>query len=328
MRLVLLALLPLLANCSQLQPVSEMESRKRIEEEVKELFNKRDYQGLNRLAEKYRKSEERTSSGLWKLTSFYYSLGTLVPDNPEDKQAWEEIEKAGREWISLFPEAPTPYLVMASILIHHGWSYRGEGWSSSVKPEHWPIFYKYLKQARELLDQNKKTTSTDPDWYQNMLAIARAEQWDYKRFSKLSEEAISRYPYYYQIYFTALQYHFPRWHGDASKVESFARMAVERTSSRDKAGMYARVYWVAISNEFGTDLLTRSKVVWKDMKQGMIDVLEQYPDQWNIQNFAFFACLSGDKEFAKDLFSRMDENIILEAWYNKDNYEICKGFVS
>jgi hypothetical protein len=49
------------------------------------------------------------------------------------------------------------------------------------------------------------------------------------------------------------------------------------------------------------------------MKRGIVDVLKRYPDQWNINNFAHFACLAGDRKETARLTALVTEPI-REAW--------------
>ncbi len=57
------------------------------------------------------------------------------------------------------------------------------------------------------------------------------------------------------------------------------------------------------------------------MRAGIEDVLAQYPNQWNIENFTFFACLANDAEMTKALLSQMDGEPIIRAWKRADILE-------
>ncbi|MCP4115794.1 MAG: hypothetical protein GY737_10380 [Desulfobacteraceae bacterium] len=50
------------------------------------------------------------------------------------------------------------------------------------------------------------------------------------------------------------------------------------------------------------------------MKQGIHDVLDRYPDQWNINNFAVFSCLTGDKKTTRTLMGMIKGRPILGPW--------------
>ncbi len=44
------------------------------------------------------------------------------------------------------------------------------------------------------------------------------------------------------------------------------------------------------------DMFKNGPTDWKRMKQGFEDILAQYPDAWNRNNFAQFTCRAGDWE--------------------------------
>ena len=162
-----------------------------------------------------------------------------------------------------------------------------------------------------------------------MLVIARAEGWGRNKFDELTSEAVAKYPNFYQLYFAALDYLVPKWHGNRKEVENFANFAVERTQSLEDMGMYARVYWYASQTQYGNGLFIESSVVWKKMKTGIDDVLARYPDQWNINNFARFACLAGDMDKAKELISRIQGDPIPKAWAGDiQHFATCKAWAT
>ncbi|HEJ6520973.1 TPA: hypothetical protein SL880_006233 [Pseudomonas aeruginosa] len=99
-----------------------------------------------------------------------------------------------------------------------------------------------------------------------MIAVATAKKWNVDRFSKLEQEGYKKFPYYYQIYFSAFDYHSPMWNGNQNDVEKFANMAVAYTAEKDKGGMYARVYWYASQRYYGNKLFTESDVTWEGVQ--------------------------------------------------------------
>jgi hypothetical protein len=60
------------------------------------------------------------------------------------------------------------------------------------------------------------------------------------------------------------------------------------------------------------------------MSKSIDDVLAQYPDQWNINNFAYFSCLAGDKNKTRLLITQIQNEPILEVWGGINFYYQCK----
>jgi hypothetical protein len=83
---------------------------------------------------------------------------------------------------------------------------RGGGYASSVRPDAWEPFARYIRLAREHLELHKAVASVDARWYEEMLTVARAEGWDRPQFESLLKEGLDREPYSYQTYFMAMEY--------------------------------------------------------------------------------------------------------------------------
>jgi len=326
MRLVSIFLIFVSVLLSNSSFANELDDRRYIQNKVTSLFMQEKFDELNKLANEYLRKESRTSSGVWKLTLFNAGIAQAANTRIRDEKFWDMITEKSLRWVEKHPQSPFAHTSHAVVLVQHGWKYRGTGYAKEVKPENWEPFHDYLKKARKYLFSTKNIASRDPNWYETMLSISTGENWSLKNFNQLVDEAISRFPTYYQIYFTALGYMTPKWHGDKEKIEEFANRAVNRTSSKEGMGMYARIYWFASQAQYGPRLFSDSDVVWKKMKKGIDDVLSQYPDQWNINNFAFFACAARDKNKSQELISKIEGPPITQAWYSMSNYNKCKSW--
>ncbi|MBX2868692.1 MAG: hypothetical protein KTR18_08455 [Acidiferrobacterales bacterium] len=295
LRKVLFSALMLVA-LSGVVRAGELSERKEIQESVYKLFVNKDFGALNSLGNKYLSSDQRTSSGLWKLSLFYVGLYKMRSLKISDPQYWEHVKQRVEEWIDFDRTASFPHLVMADVLLAEAWGYRGSGYSNEVSKENWRKYYEQVVIARQYLIDSDRFRNTDPRWFELMIDVAKAESWPLDVFYTVFESAVSQYPTFYEIYFRSITYLTPRWHGSVEEIEKFARIATKSSEEYEGQGMYARVYWFASQVEFGTDLFTKSEARWWQMKAGIRDVLEKYPDQWNINNFAHFACMARDKK--------------------------------
>ena len=171
----------------------------------------------------------------------------------------------------------------------------------------------------------KSQASRDPEWYKTRADILKAIEQEPEDFARFIDEATQRHPSYYELYFIAIEFYAPKWHGDRQQIEAFARKAIEKTRIAEGTGLYARIYWYASQMQFGHSLFTESDVDWDTMRDGMDDVLADYPDQWNIQNFAVFACLAGDRAMTAKLMNMMDDRPIRRVWRRPENLEFCRS---
>ena len=87
--------------------------------------------------------------------------------------------------------------------------------------------------------------------------------------------------------------------------------------------MYARIYWAASQYQYGPRLFQDSLVDWERMKKGVDDVLAQYPDEWNLQNFAKFACLANDRDKTIELLDKVRTAPDIRAWETQTAIDAC-----
>lgn len=303
---------------------SELSDRAHIKLVVAKSFFSADFAQLENMAKEFRDNQTRTSSGLWKLTFFYRASSVVSDRDTDDHEYWERVYQIADSWVSKYPESPTPQIFRALVALEHAWAFRGSGYAHTVKPENWKPFREKIAEAKKILLDNKKLADVDPHWYVAMATVARAEGWPKPSFVLLIDEALRKEPLYYQTYFAAINYFSPNWHGDSQHVEEFAKSALEYTKDKEGMGMYTRIYWAASQSHYGTALFTRSTAVWEKMRAGVDDILDRYPDQWNINNFAMFACLAGDKDTTLRLIGMIEGKPILSAWGDARRYQACR----
>lgn len=309
------------ASCAA---AGELEERWTIKSNVVTLLLASDFAQLETIAEKYRSSKSRTSSGLWHLTLYYSGMREVWNAEFQDEKYWQGLEQSTLQWAQKYPNSPTPHVAHALVMIGHGWYIRGGGYANTVDPQAWEPFKRYIEQARIYLEQHKAQAARDPRWYEAMLEVAKIQSWSPDKFNKLVEEALDREPLFYQTYFAAIDFLTPKWHGSAEGIEAFANQAVKRTRAQEGLGLYARIYWYASQTYYSERLFTDSKVRWTKMRLGIGDVLGKYPDAWNLNNFARFACLAGDREQTRALLTRISANVIDPVWRKTPTLQDCQ----
>ncbi len=301
----------------QANAMSELEQRAEVAAATERNFLANDFKRLERISTQYRTKKSRSSSGLWMLTLFYSGIEEFIKNQTRGQDpdaSFAVIEEKTKKWIQDYPESPTAHIAHGLALLERAWAYRGGGYASTVKPESWAQFRQSIDKARTYLESSKVVASVDPKWYECMMVIARTQDWDRRDFDALLKEALEREPLFYQTYFSALEYLLPKWHGDIRQIEAFAQDAVIWTKEEEGLGMYARLYWYASQSQFKNDLFNNSLVDWPQMKQGFEDVISRYPDPWNLNNFARFACLARDKPKTLVLLKRIEPMVVREAW--------------
>jgi len=305
----------------------EIEASKSVRKETATLLIAGKYDELDKLEAIYRKSSMRTASGQWMLAHYYAGFRQAARAVAFDREEYVRLEEKFLAWAKRSPQSTSAHIGYAMALLEHAWYYRGYGPPEQVLERNWGPFYSYLGLAYDHMIEHAKTGKTDPHWYRVMMIIARAQAWKPEKFQELFEEAAAAHPYYHEIWYGAADYLMPRWYGSFEQIAALASDAVGRTGDREGAALYARIYWYISQAEDGRDLIATSKPVWQGMSASFDDLLERWPDQWNINNYARLACLARDRKKTRDLLARMDEPPLAEAWERAwPSFEACRNW--
>lgn len=313
------------AASAESHEVGEIQLRQAIADNATTAFNNSDFAALEEQSREFRAHKSRTPSGVWKLTFFYAGI-TVAVNKLLDTQG--KLSGPISQWEEQYPQSPSAHITRSIVLIARAWRIRGNKAASHVGQSDWKPFLQGIADARRNLENYKDVSSSDPEWYEQMLVIARAEDWERVKFDATLDEGLSKEPFFYGTYFSALAYLLPKWHGDIDEIDRFISDAVERTSKQEGRGMYTRIYWDASQTEFNDDLFENSKASWPLMKAGFNDIVATYPSYWNLNSFAKFACLAGDKPKTKELTTRLAGHIEHEAWSTDVNAAECASWAN
>jgi len=300
------------ASAAYAEEKNETDIRTRVRVEATNAFAASDFAALEKMADEYRKNKSRTPSGVWKLFLFYDGL-THWLDRVHDEKLITDAEAKMDSWAAAYPQSPTPRITKSMALIRHGWFYRGHSYADKVPKEAWKPFNDYIALAHANLDKCKGIAAGDPQWYQVMMGIAGVESWDRPEFDALFKEAVEHEPYYYRTYDAALDDLLPKWNGDWIQVDNFVDNAERLTYEKEGHSLYARLYWYIAETNGDSEIFKTSLANWPKMKQGFDDLIQRYPDDWNLNHYLMFACLASDKPTVHTLFGRLGTNAMPDA---------------
>ena len=304
-----------------------------IYKEVSALFHAKDYAGLDALADGWRDGSARIDSGSWRLTTFYttfvssrYMLGNDVSWGDSTYPiVLEQID----EWIRQRPDSIAAPIIKADLLVSRGWSKRGTGYVYEVSKEGMQDFVKYLHQAHDVLSSSRERGARDPAWHEELLTIYMALG-EYAAFEDAADRALQLHTGYYPLYFAIMRASLPHWGGAPGATEAAARRiaaAAAVTGEADTA--YARSYWsisrdAPIAEKFFKDWL----VDWPRVRAGFEEIVANYPSDWNMNAFAWFACKVGDRETALRLLDRIGTAIEPDMWDYIQHPHYCRQVAS
>lgn len=296
-----------------------IEEAQRIQSEAyRNLLDMR-FANINAMADRFMASKARLPDGRWKLPFVISGLTEKLPSS--DAKAWESRLRLVDKWIAQTPNNATPYLAKAELLIAYAWDARGSGYANTVKDADWPIFQQRIDQARAILEKSAAVSKQSPLWYEKMQSIATAQSWSEEEFLRLFSEGVSKEPTDYFLYFNAANYLLPRWHGSAARLAEFVDTAVKATEQQEGQTLYARIYWSLLLALQG-NTFSPGYAEWPRMRQGFEDIVRVYPDNWNLNAFAYYACMAGDKETAKVIGSKLSSPE-LELWKDRQTFDNC-----
>jgi hypothetical protein len=282
-------------------------------------------QFADRLAAPMRDKREKGPSGLWKLTSFYHGFRNAMQyvfTNPDSEASFH---RAFTEWEASSPKTPTPYVLKAYVLRRLVLD-QMEVAAQSAEPEP-EVRAKINIRYSDLMDFVRKPNQiaeSDPGWYMAKIASLALSCQNYPELWAALEDGSTKFPDLYQLYFETLDAGIRCSSEEpAALIDRIVELSTQRTKSTDEDGMYVRLYWYAAGLFPKDTVFTSAMVDWDRMKRSINDVLKRYPDAWNTNNFAKFACVGRQPDIARELLPKALEHPVLQVWETTEALDAC-----
>ena len=313
------------ANQTVATNASEQAAHDTIFNRAYSLIGARDFAGLNAMEKEFRTTRSRTPSGTWNLAAFYAGVEWKLKQSHLTERCAPYSPDFIKAWIEADPGQPAAHIVDGQLLLDRAWCFRGRGFADHVEESDWVPFRDNADAAYHALADHKTVAVIDPEYYAVMENVYRAQNKSADKFGKLLNEAVSKEPYYYSLYFNAYYYFQPQWHGSAAEENVLAHFGMDRTRNEDGAGLYARFYWSAFQN-CGQCALNEHGMDWDVMKTAMDDVVKRYPHDWNFANFAKIACRMADGPTAAKYLSALSAEDKGQPWDDETEWRACQMF--
>jgi Domain of unknown function (DUF4034) len=262
------------------------------------------------------------ADGGWKLKIFDHAIDYWFSTT----NAWNSAYQHIRRWREKTPKSRAAALTEALYWLSYAWNARGGGYASSVTPEGWKLLRERLEKAGAVLLESKEYASSSPLWWEIYLRVGNGLGWPKQRLLEIFSEATKKGKYFYTIYTDMAYYLVPKWGGSWQLVDTFIKDAVKNTQRVEGHSIYARIYRNMSAQETEEFNLFRDSLAsWPEMKRGFEDIVRPYPHSaWNINNFAAFACMAGDKETFQNLRFRIGKTITPDAWPSNYSFDLCE----
>lgn len=258
-------------------------------------------------------------SGRLMLSLFYDGVENMrYFQRAED---WKKLFERMALWQQSYPYSVIAPIVHAMLLEQRAWVYRGNAPAQNISRARMNKFNEYIGKADAFLEQHKALANSDAQWYALKVRLLRAQgKAKPEQLSAILVPALTLFPDYDRLHFNLVLSQFPNWGGSAERIDFIiAQVLNYQTNEQDKQMIYTRMYWIAKSAYFRTNIFNDAMVDWPRMKQGYQLIIEEYPDDWNLNHFAATACLAGDLTTMATLLPRITR-YYRAAWFGDDAF--------
>ncbi len=240
---------------------------------------------------------------------------------------WAKTYGYIKELKKRYPRQPFVALAEAEYWMDYAWDARGGGFADSVTPEGAKLFEERLQKAEKVLADSRPYAASYPTWYEQMNQVQFLLSRPAHDQATTLQEGLNRYKGYYPLYFNMVNFTSPKWGGSWQAVDNFVKWSVEATKKDEAETLYARLYWFAYQNLLpGEELFKDTQASWPRMKKGFDDLMARHPkSHWNLNNYAHFACMAGDKAAYRTLRKRIGKNVVGYAWQGQPTLDVCKA---
>ncbi len=318
---------------------AESSLRSTLAQEVSDALKRDDYKALDAIYARLAKSGLRTRSGVWQLAIFYKQL-RQYPQRSRDDAYWSGVMDKAKAWQRQNANS-VPALVFESYMhSQRMWAFRGQGWGNQIKEADLAEFGASQQQGHRILGRaeivdieqqpkNKRTKrlrAADAEVYRALIENDSVTSWGSGRAYESLLRTIGDAPIYHEMYFSAAWFMQEMWGGGPDGIDLVARAAASVDKTAEAQAMYARVYWEMNNRLYHGTLFEKSLVDWDVMKRSFDALVQAYPDPWNLNAYAYFACLAKDYRAAAGLFKRIGEREVSDVWDRGDtSFSNCRS---
>ncbi len=209
-------------------------------------------------------------------------------------------------WKKFNPTSNYPYFVIAANFYLQAWQERGSGSGPGLAERQQRLFKENLSRAEQMI--------MDMDTEMRNMSITRAlliqVSWDrvmsgyggINHPADVFNDAVSKWPYYYDLYRFMIYRMTPSWGGTWKKVDNFIKEYSDLIEE-DGSSLYARLYDSAIIGHHNNPEDTL--LSWPLMKKSLSDLVSIYPTDKHKILAASYACFYKEGELYRSYMSML-----------------------
>ncbi len=280
-----------------------------------------DWAKLEAMHDDFLKRKSRATDGTWMVESFQWAFDAWFGSRDLARS-----ERLVREWKEKAPESKLRPLAEAAMWQRQAWNARGGQSGGRVAAEGMQLFRERLKRSQEALDANPDGASISPIWHWVALIVAGSSGQPAAELDRRFNQGAATFPGYQTLYFTRVNYLLPQWGGNFKQVDDFIRASTTATAATEGASLYAWLY-VDVSRKADGEVFSTTKATWPEMKKSFEDMTTRFPDVWNKNLYATFACRARDRDTTRKLLEELGPKAQLGIWSSGISNEACRLFV-
>lgn len=303
---------------------SELSVQHKVAAATQTYLYSQNYKALEALYIQLNAAEGRSPSGLWMLEVYFNTVKSFVHGGV-DPEHWQAMQERAKDWQRQIPGSVAAQIFEAYVHFEHAIVQRGFAPAKAVNPNDLWYMSVWARQGIDALQKVEGQAAAHPEWHRAMISLLPYADKSASDVDRVVRKGMRVQAGYAPMFFEASYYLLPKWGGSNAMIDRLARDASAASSGTEGRAMYARIYWSLDNTEFHGTLFKASHASWPDMKNGFVDIVARYPDPYNLNAFAYYACLAGDYATVDDLLNRIASDLILEKWGERgqENYERC-----
>jgi len=274
---------------------------------------------LDALAETYTREHSRFPDGRSKLESLFGVVRFYTNIDMPVEEFAPQLEYQQKAWRAVNPRSALAAVSEAHVWNKYAWRLRGGGYADTVSKEGWKGFEEYIAKAEKVLLDSKDYADSLPLWYEEMISVQLTRS--RTEMDRYYAEGIKKFPWYFQLHFSALTARLPQWGASVAETDKF----ITDIATKEGDPMYARLYWAYAGQAGLADLFKDSRAKWPRMKKGFQALLKDTQnDVWTANNYARFACMAEDKDAFRQAEKIIDGAVDGWAWSGSTSYPLCR----
>lgn len=214
--------------CGTLKPTLSIQDC----QDVRELFEKRQFDSLNKTAAEIQRAFEQDPSYEYKVVDFYGTFDSTLP----------EYETLLNEWVAHSPSHVAPYLARAEYYYYKGFESRGQKYSSKTSEQQFTGMHSYFQKALKDIDAALAINPRLLNAYAIRIFIYNADGGNNQE-DAVFNNARHYFPSSFILYNAMAGAKRPRWGGSYAEMNRIAMQAYEHIRTNPELYMlFGRIY--------------------------------------------------------------------------------------